>query len=76
MPLETFRIICVITIVSFDAPAAGRFSDLPECGWPEKVKGLARYVLSHSRNTSNYPALKAGSIKPSGANDSISLTNL
>jgi hypothetical protein len=31
---------------------------MPAGRWPEKVKGLARYVLSHSPNRANCPALE------------------
>jgi hypothetical protein len=68
-PLETCQIIHAIKLVSFGCP-------LPSGGSPEKVKGLARYVLSHSPNISNYPALETGSITLSGVNDPTLIINL
>jgi hypothetical protein len=69
MPFETCPIIYAITIVSFG-------SRTPEGRWPEKVKALARYVLSHSPNRANCSALETGSINSSGTNDPILIINL
>jgi hypothetical protein len=69
LPFETRPVIHAITIVSFGSPDGGR-------NWPEKVKGLARYVLSHSPNRANCSALETGSINSSGTNDPILIINL
>jgi hypothetical protein len=68
-PLGICPVISPIKLVSFGCP-------FPSGGLPEKVKGLARYVLSHSPNSANCPAPEAGSITPSGNNGPISINNL
>jgi hypothetical protein len=63
-------------IVSFGARGALENPLSPGWGWPEKVKGLARYVLSHSPNRADCSALETGSINSSGTNDPKLITNL
>jgi hypothetical protein len=48
MPFEICAIIHAITIVSFACQKTGESLIYKKRGWPEKVKGLARYVLSRS----------------------------
>jgi hypothetical protein len=75
-PFEICPFIHAIKIVSSGPQTAPGNPLSPGSGWPEKVKGLARYVLSRSQNRSNCPALETGTINPSGANGSISTNNL
>jgi hypothetical protein len=76
MPFEARPFILAITIVSFGALVALGNPLSPGWGWPEKVKGLARYVLRHSPNRANCSALETGSINSSGTNDPILIINL
>jgi hypothetical protein len=76
MPFETRAIIHAITIVSFGRQETGENLICKQGDWPEKVKGLARYVLSHSPNRANCSALETGSINSSGMNDPKLIINL